>query len=74
MASSAWLPGAVRPSSQRTDDPVVGAVDADGPGALEEAHAAAEQLVLEGGRHLGVLLGEHLLAGHDQRDLAARAS
>ena len=50
--------------------PAVDAVDADGAGALEEAHAPAEQLVLEGGRHLGVLLREHLLAGHDQRDLA----
>ena len=75
-APSRWragrgCPAAARPSSQRTDDPVVGAVDADGPGALEQADAPAEELVLERGRHLRVLLGEHLLAGHDQRDLAA---
>ena len=46
-------------------------VHADGPRALEQLHPAPEQLVLEGGRHLGVLLGEDLLARDDQRHRAA---
>ena len=54
------------------DDHLVAvAVDAHGPRPLEQADASAQQLVLEGGGDLGVLLGQDLLAGHDERDLAA---
>ena len=51
-------------------DPVTRVVDAHGARALEEAHAAAEQLVLQRRRDLGILLGQHLLPGHDQGDVA----
>ena len=74
MASRAWLPAALRPSSQRTTTPSAVTVDAHGPRALEQAHPSAQELVLEGGRHLWVLLRQHLLARHDQRHLRCRAS
>ena len=71
MASRAWLPCATRPSSHRTrrrrrrrrSIPI-------GPRALEQPDPAAEELVLEGGGDLGVLLREDLLAGDDQGHLA----
>ena len=45
--------------------------EADGPGSLEQLDAAAEQLVLERGGNLGILLGQHLLAAHDQAHVGA---
>ena len=71
MASRAWVPRARRPSSQTHGDGTVLLVDADGPGALEEPDAAGDEVVLERGGDLGVLLREHLLAAHDEGDLAA---
>ena len=44
-------------------------VDADRPCALVEVHAAPQGVGLKGGGHLGVLLGQHLLAAHDEGDL-----
>ena len=44
---------------------------ADGPGALQQRDAATEEVLLEGGGHLGVLAGQHLLAAHEQRHLGA---
>ncbi len=70
MASRAWVPVATRPSSHRTVHLVVD-VDADGPGTLVEPDAATEEVVLERGGHLGILLRQHLLAAHDEGHLAA---
>ena len=56
MASSAWLPLADPPVVAAHDHTVAGAVDADGAGALEQAHATAQELVFERGGDLGVLL------------------
>ena len=55
MASRAWLPLATRPSSQRTDTAVTVRSIAFGPGPFEQPDAPAQQLVLQGGGHLGVL-------------------
>ena len=60
-----------RPSSQATYTPSSVRGDARGACALEEVHAPAEELVLEHGRHLGVLQRQHLLARDDERHLAA---
>ena len=72
MASRAWLPGADAAVVAAHDDAVVGAVDRDGPRALEEVDPPAEELVLQRRRDLRVLLGEHLVAGDDQGHLAAQ--
>jgi hypothetical protein len=72
MASRAWLPSATRPSSQRTDTPAV--ADRSMPSArapLSSRTPRSQEVVLEGGGDLGVLLGQHLLAADDERDLAA---
>ena len=53
-------------------DAVALVVDPHGTGALEQLDAAAQELVLERGGHLRVLLGEDLLAGHDQGHGAAQ--
>ena len=37
--------------------------------ALEQLDPPREELLLEHRRHLGVLQRQHLLAGHDERDL-----
>ena len=44
--------------------------DGDGTSTLVEPHAACEEICFERGRNLGVLAGQHLLAAHDERDLA----
>ena len=49
-------PRPTRPSSQLHGHPAVVDVDPDGPGALEQPHAAVEEVVLERGGDLGVLL------------------
>ena len=41
------------------------------PGTLEQAHAAAQEVLLEHGCDLGILVRQHLLARHDERDLGA---
>ena len=51
-------------------DLVAVTVDADRPCVLVEVHAAPQGVGLEGGGHLGVLQGQHLLAAHDAGDLA----
>jgi hypothetical protein len=68
MHSRAWLPRATRPSSQRTahGDAVVGDVDGLGPGALEQLDAPPEEVVLQHGGDLRVLLGQDLLAADDE--------
>ena len=43
---------------------------ARGPSALEQAHAASQEVLLERGRDLGVLARQHLLTTHDERHLA----
>ena len=48
--------------------PVPIQVDALGPGPLQQPDAAAQQVVLEGRRHLGILGGQHLLAADDEGD------
>ena len=73
-ASRACEPATIRPSSQRTVDPGAGALDADGPGALQQVHAPTGEVGFEHRRHLGVLVGEDLLAAHDERDLGARTT
>ena len=52
-------------------DRVAGAFDAGGARALEQRDALAHELVLERGRHLGVLERQHLLAGDEQGHLRA---
>ena len=47
-------------------------LDSFGAGPFEQPDASPQQLVLEGGRHLGVLAGQHLLAADDQRDPAPK--
>ena len=55
------------------DDDVIAVLVVDGPldrrrpGALQQAYATAEEVLLEDGRDLGILAGEHLLAAHDER-------
>ena len=72
MASSAWRARATAPVvAAHATTPSSVEVDAGGPGALEQAHTPLEEVVLERGGHLGVLLGQHLLAADDERDLAA---
>ncbi len=46
-------------------------VDGLGPRTLQQTHAARQEVVLEGRRHLGVLLRQHLLAADDEGDVAA---
>ena len=60
-----------RPSSQSTNTLSPSRPTAMARRALQELHAAPEELVLEHGRDLRVLVGQHLLAGHDERDLRA---
>ncbi len=71
IASKAWLPLATRPSSQTTATPPSFTVDGLGPGPLEQPNPPAQQLVLQGGGHLGILAGQHLLAADDQGHLGA---
>ena len=66
--------GAAAVVAAHGDAAVVGALDADGAGALEQLHAAAEELVLEGGGDLGVLGRQHLLAADDEGDRRSRTS
>ncbi len=63
-----------RASVVARDEHLVGvAAHRDGARALQQLHTPPQELVLERGRDLGVLVGQHLLARHDQRDLRARA-
>ena len=48
------------------DHAVVESFDARGACPLEQVHAPAQEVRLERGRHLGILLGQHLLAADDQ--------
>ncbi len=51
------------------EDLVVVATHRDRARALQQLDAPAQELVFQHRRNLGVLVGQHLLAGHDQRDL-----
>jgi hypothetical protein len=51
------------------DNATVHVVDALGPGPLQQVDPPPEEVLLEGGRHLRVLGGQHLLAAHDERHL-----
>ena len=55
----------------RDEDLVAFAADRGRARALQQLHAAPEELVLEHGRDLGILGRQHLLARHDQRHLRA---
>ena len=44
------------------------------PSALEQLHAALQEVVLEHRGDLGILLRQHLLAADDQRHLGAEAA
>ena len=46
----------------RHRDGVAVPLDVAGPCALEQVHAAPQELLLERGGHFGVLEGKHLLA------------
>ena len=70
-ASSTCEPSTTRPSSQRTRTMVAVALDRARAGALEQRDAACEERLLEHRGNLGVLDRQHLLAGHEQRDLGA---
>ena len=62
-----------RPSSSRTRTPSP-TRSADGrPGAVHHLHAASAEDVLDDGRRVGVLAGQHPVARGDQHDLAAEA-
>ncbi len=65
--------GALDPAAVVTDDgdAVVAPFQARGPGALEQLDAPGQEVLLEGGRHLRVLLRQDLLAADDERDLGA---
>ena len=66
-------PGDDAPVVATDRDDVAGALDAHGPGTLQQLHAPSEEVLLQHGGDLGVLLGEHLLAADDERHVAAEA-
>ena len=67
----ACVPCTTRPSSHRTTTPLLTLVHPDGPGALQEVDSTPGEVCLQYRRHLRVLVGEDLLAAHDEGHLAA---
>ena len=73
IASRAWVPDTLRPSSQVTTHSVVDPLDAGRPGTDEQLHASFEEVVFEHRRYLRVAVRKDLLATDDQGDIRAEA-
>ncbi len=58
---------------ERHDDAVGGALDGGRPRLVEHLHAALAEDVLDDGGGVGVLAGQHPVAGRDEDDLRAEA-
>ena len=66
-------PAIFAPVGEGRDHPVLGALDGVGAGAVEHVHAAALEHVLEDGRRVLVLAGQHLVPGGHEGDLGPEA-
>ena len=74
MAMRAWVPVDRSAVVAPDHDVVLRPIGRDGPGSFEKVNATLQEVGLEDGRHLGILLGQNLLAAHDERDLTTRAT
>ena len=66
-----WEPSTVRPSVSVTVTVPPSRVDRGHPGLRQQVHPAPDEHVLEHGRGVGVLAGQHPVAARDQGDPAA---